>query len=106
MHSSRIVALLLVLGVSAAAPTAVRAERATAIEMERVCENWLAYMVYERGSWAGDLHPAVLSTSELYDGDVLLARVYSIEPRGYIVVPVLKELPPVKAYSDESNLDI
>jgi len=106
MRSSRMILLLLLLGASAAAPTAVHGERATAVEMERVSENWLAYMVYERGSWAGDRHPAIVSVSALYDGDLLLARVYSIEPRGYIVVPVLKELPPVKAYSDESNLDV
>jgi hypothetical protein len=34
-----------------------------------------------------------------------LGRVFEISPGGHVVVPALKELPPVKAYSETSRLD-
>ncbi len=81
------------------------AERATSVEMELVCRNWLAYMVYERGAWAGDLNPTISGVQEIKGEGIVLAHCFAISPRGYVVVPVLKELPPVKAYSDVSSLD-
>jgi len=81
------------------------AERATPEEMERVCRNWVEYMVYEKGSWAGSDQPEILEVRELVKDGILLARCYSISPKGCIVVPVLKELPPIKAHSDECDLD-
>lgn len=83
-----------------------RAELASSEEMAQVGENWLAYMVHQTGSWAGESSPIVERVVEMVEGDVLVARVYHINPRGYIVVPVLKDLPPVKAFSDESNIDV
>jgi len=82
------------------------AERATSLEAERVCENWITHIVSEKGSWAGSLNPHVRSVQELTYGDTLLARVYSIDPAGYVVVPVLKELPPIKASSERHDLDV
>ena len=81
------------------------AELATDQEMEQVCQNMLTETVALRGSWAGDLSPKITGVNEIRMGDTLLARYYSISPRGFVLVPVLKEMMPVKAYSDESNLD-
>jgi len=83
-----------------------RAERATQEEMELVCQNWLSYMVYQRGTWAGDTHPQIVDVDEIVEKDTLLAHCFSISPRGIVVVPVLKELPPIKAYSEEYGLDV
>ncbi|HUU83000.1 MAG TPA: C10 family peptidase [Phycisphaerae bacterium] len=85
---------------------AARAERATDQEMERVCRNWLSFMVDQRGSWAGRRDPEIVGVQDLVSGDMLLARCFSIAPRGCVVVPVLRELPPVKAYSEDSDLDV
>ena len=82
-----------------------KAELATPQEMEQVCQNWLTQMTHERGAWAGTADPEITQADEIRSDGVLLARYYSISPRGFVVVPVLKEMMPVKAYSDESILD-
>ena len=84
----------------------VKAELATVDEMQQVCQNWVTEMVNIRGNWAGETNPEIIAMNEVYSGDTLIARYYSISPRGFVVVPVLKEMMPVKVYSDESNLDI
>ena len=83
----------------------VQAERATQTEMELVCQNWLSYMVYQKGTWAGETHPQIMKVDEITEGDTLLARCFSIAPHGFVAVPILKELPPIMAYSDEYPLD-
>jgi hypothetical protein len=85
---------------------ALYAELASPTEMDRVGQNWLNLIVYHKGVWAAAETPQITNVQEMIVNDTLLARVYSIEPRGYIVVPALKELPPVKAYSDASDLDV
>ncbi len=98
-----LVLLLLVCFFSA---SQVQAERATPGEMERVCQNWLTHMVSEKGAWAGEIDPQITDVREIVENDTVLARCFSIAPSGYVVVPVLKELPPVKASSEECNLDV
>ena len=83
-----------------------RAELATQAEAERVCRNWVSYMTIQEGDWAGSGTPEVTEMRELYAGDTLLARCYSIAPQGHVVVPVLKQLPPVQLYSEESGFDV
>jgi len=84
---------------------AAKAELATAEEMTQVCSNWLIQMVHEKGTWAGETNPQIVGANEIRSGDTLLARYYDISPMGFVVVPVLKEMTPIKAYSDESVLD-
>ncbi len=83
-----------------------RAETASADEMTQVCENWLSYTVTQTGDWAGVQNPQIDNVRDIIVDDTLVGRFYSIRPTGYVVVPVLKELAPVKAYSDENSLDI
>ncbi|MCK4548171.1 MAG: C10 family peptidase [Candidatus Eisenbacteria sp.] len=104
MRHPILLAVVVVMSLLMVAP-ALRAEVATEVEMERVCENWLQFMVDQREMWAGDPHPRISAVSNLYDGNQLLARVYSVYPQGYVVVPILKELPPVKTYSETSEFD-
>lgn len=87
-------------------PLPAIAETATEAEMEAVCQNWLSYMVHQKGSWAGETEPAITGVQEVVVDDQLLARSYSIAPSGHIVVPTLKELPPIKAYSEEYDIDV
>jgi PKD repeat protein len=105
--SSRLVPLLLmILSLSFFFACEARAERATQAEMERVCQNWLAYTVSQKGAWAGVTSPQIVDVRELVEGDTVLARCFSIAPKGYVVVPVLKELPPIKASSEVCSLDV
>jgi len=98
---SAIIALALL-----AAPQLAWGERATEMEAERVCQGWLAHIVGSAGHWAGSADPQIREVRELRSGDVLLAYCFMIAPRGHVVVPVLKELPPVKAYSEAGDLDV
>ncbi len=77
---------------------------ATPAEMRQVCDNWLTQVTYERGDWAGSQNPVIIGSHDITVGDTVLARWYDISPRGYVLVAALKEMTPVKAYSDESNL--
>lgn len=85
--------------------SAVRADVATADEMNQVCDNWLSLIVHDKGEWAGSKTPMIASVQPMVVDGELVANVYWIEPGGYVVVPVLKALPPVKASSDECRLD-
>jgi hypothetical protein len=82
------------------------AERASVQEMNWVANNWLTYVVNQQGSWEQSTNPIISSVDDLTLGDTLLAKVYSILPSGYIVVPVMKELAPVKVYSLDSKLNV
>jgi len=73
---------------------------------DNVCANWLTLSVNRNGNWAGTTAPSITGMTIFRSGDMTLARVYDIEPSGYVVVPVLKELPPVKVYSEDSEFDV
>ncbi len=106
MRTTTILAVVLSLCfVMHAAPRA-SADAATLDQMETVCQNWLTLMVYQHGAWAGDTTPTVRGLDDIVVDGRLVGRCFHIAPRGYVVVPALMELPPVKAYSDTSNLDV
>ena len=86
----------------------LRGELPTEKEMTLVCQNWLNLVVHEQGELGWELLIRQLpgKRRRIVSGERLLARCYIIEPRGYIVVPNLKELSPVKAYSDECDWDL
>ena len=106
-ESRRVVVCLsaLLILIIVAAP-ALQARIATADEMETVCRNWVSYIVTERGKWAESPVPEFGETRMLTKDGQLLAHCFAIKPIGYVVVPILKELPPIKAYSTESDLDV
>ncbi len=83
----------------------VMAEVATIDEAQLVCHNWLTYTVFQKGSWAGSDDPKIVSSQEIKANDTVLAWYFEIDPAGYVVVPVLKDLPAIKACSQESRLD-
>ncbi len=99
-------AAALILAMCAGTSSQVRAETATPSEMEVVCRNWLSYMVNQQGHWGGATDPKIVGVDEIVADDQVVARCFSIAPRGHVVVPVLQELPPVKAYSDECSLNV
>jgi hypothetical protein len=82
------------------------AERATPTEMRQAAENWMTYIVSQKGSWAGSTQPLIVSVQDIVVDGTLLGRCYSVSPIGNIVVPVLKELPAVMSWSDDCNLDV
>ena len=73
--------------------------------MVLVGQNWATQIVHATGDWAGESQPEIAAVRDITVNDTLLAHVFRISPVGYIVVPVLKELPPVKAYSEVSGFN-
>ena len=82
------------------------AELANSDEMDMVCRNWVNHIVEQTGDWAGATRPEIIETRDIYEDGMLLGRYYALSSGGNIIVPVLKEMPPVKAYSEEYYLDI
>ncbi|UCD94167.1 MAG: hypothetical protein JSU69_10445, partial [Candidatus Zixiibacteriota bacterium] len=81
-------------------------ELASDVEMDQVCRNRLAEFIHNEGSWAGSTDPRALDFQEISNNGLVMARCYAISPEGFIVVPVLKELPPVKAFSESHGLEL
>jgi hypothetical protein len=82
------------------------AELASKSEADNVAANWVTYIVGERGTWAGVSDPRIGDSQEIIVSDTLLGWYFSVEPRGHVIVPALMELPPVKLYSDEYDLNM
>jgi len=81
-------------------------ETATKEEMTRVSRNWLSLMISQEGEWSKSRSPFLGEIQDIVVNDTLLGRYFVVEPNGYIVVPSLKELAPIKAYSEDSRLDL
>jgi hypothetical protein len=87
-------------------PHSVCATRATASDAEHIAQNWLSFVTHETGDWAGSPHPRITGSDVLTSAtDTPLAYAFAVSPDGFVVVPVLKELPPVKLYSEEGSFD-
>jgi PKD repeat protein len=84
----------------------VSAELADKQQMDNVAVNWVLSHTASFGQWAEATDPQITGMDPLYHNDTLVGHCYHIAPAGYVVVPVLMELPPVKLYSDVSNLDV
>jgi Peptidase C10 family/FlgD Ig-like domain len=82
-----------------------RATIARQAEAETVCRSWLTEHVSFSGNWAGSTNPGIAGVDSLCSGGITLAWCFNIHPRGYVVVPVLKELPPIKAFSTACEFD-
>jgi len=87
-------------------PSSVMAKKASVDEMDNVCQNWLDRIVMEKGQWAGSDNPTIERIDEILINDTVLARCYQISPDGYVIVPVLRDMTPVKVYSEEGRYDI
>ena len=81
------------------------ARLATAPEMEQVAQNWLTQRVALHGSWSSSTTPNIRQIEPLIHNNVLLGHIYHIAPGGFVVVPILKEMTPIKAYSDQYDLN-
>ncbi|MFH2055078.1 MAG: C10 family peptidase [bacterium] len=84
----------------------VQAEQATAVESEHVAANWIDFSLERDGNWAGSLDPEIVAEIPLTTADgQLVARVYTVSPRGFVLVPVLKEMAPIKVWSSTSDFN-
>jgi len=71
----------------------------------RVANNWITFIINNKGHWGGSPDAMVAEIQELKRDKRILGYFCRIEPKGYIVVSLLKELSPVTDFSYDSNLD-
>ncbi|MCP4143779.1 MAG: hypothetical protein GY752_00690 [bacterium] len=72
----------------------------TAVDARAICLNWLDSVVISQGSWAGSDSPVINSHSKLITENLLVGYKFDIEPSGYVIVPSITELAPVKSWSE------
>jgi len=99
----RALMILLALGVTASTASATLA---TESEASFVATNWVYETSARTGGWAGAERATVEGRREISTGDTVLGWYWEVEPSGYIIVPALKEMPPVKMYSEQHGFDI
>lgn len=85
--------------------TSASANLTTSEEAARVAESWLKLIVEGRGSWGKVIDPRVIGVVPLEKGGRLVGHLAEIDPEGWVVVPLHRELAPVKAYSESGRLD-
>jgi hypothetical protein len=100
----RLFVVAVIASVVATAPP-VLARLATLEEAQTVAENWVSGITAIKGEWAGVTTPVVGDARPLeYEGRAV-GYFCPVEPLGFVAVPLLRGLAPVRAYSDEGNLD-
>ncbi|RLB09035.1 MAG: hypothetical protein DRG59_03495 [Deltaproteobacteria bacterium] len=75
------------------------AETATMEEARVIATNWISEIVSSRGKWGESANAEVGSIEELRKGERTLGYLCHIKPSGYIIISLIKDLAPVKAYS-------
>ncbi len=65
-------------------------------DYQTVAENFLTYLKSDK---------KIIHTEQLKEGDLITGYVMELEKSGYILIPAEKTLPPIKAYSLNSNFD-
>jgi PKD repeat protein len=83
-----------------------QSETASIDEASQVCRNWLSSIVTIKGGWAGSSDPQISFSGQIVVNDTAIGYYFAINPSGYIVVPKIKEMVPVKLYSEDGSLDL
>jgi hypothetical protein len=71
----------------------------------QVAKNWVSYIVHRKGSWGGAIDASVLEVLEFQRNNRTIGYFCPVQPQGYVVISLLRELVPVKAYSTSGDLD-
>jgi len=96
---------LIMMAVALGSAVTVHAATATAEEVRLAAENYVAMILERDGSWGEYETARVVSIESLMRGDRQLGYLCSVEPVGYLVLGLYKDLTPVRIYSYRSNLD-
>jgi hypothetical protein len=86
-------------------PAVARAELATAEEARTVAESYVDLILAKDGRWGAAESARVLSVEPFTRGDRVLGYFCPVEPVGYLVLGLYKELAPIRAYSVRFDLD-
>ena len=74
-------------------------------EAINVANNWIALTLQKKGNWGGSDMAVIGEVQELKRGQRTLGYFCPVLPKGYIIISLRKELAPVKACSETSNIN-
>lgn len=83
----------------------VNAQVATMDEATQIAYNWVNMVIDKHGAWGKSETATVNPIQELTYNNRRIGYYCTVEPRGYIVISLRKELAAVKIYSDLDNLN-
>jgi len=83
----------------------VQGQPVTESEVRTVAGNWIKVIIARKGSWGDSNDARLAGISEFKRKGRTIGYFCKVEPMGYIIVSLRKELAPVKAYSDTGNLN-
>ena len=104
MRPSRNISLLAATTILASSAT-VWAEMITEQEALTIAENYISLTLCQDGDWGGAEGAEVAEIQEFQRDQRTLGYFCRVEPQGFLVVSLHRELAPVKAYSVWSDLD-
>jgi len=82
-----------------------RAELTCEQEALTIARNHVSFILVNEGNWNGAETAEVVSIQEFKRGDRTLGYFCQVQPQGYLVLSLHKELAPVRAYSTRCNLN-
>jgi len=82
----------------------VQAEMVMIDEARTVAKNWVTLVIQKKGDWGGSKTADVGEIKEFTRRGRNLGYFCTVKPRGFIIISFDKQLAPVKAYSDTSDL--
>ncbi len=83
----------------------VQGQMATWDEAFTVAVSWTERVIQNKGQWGDSDWAYVVDIQEFKRDERVIGYFCDVDPVGFIVVSLRKELAPIKAYSVESNLD-
>lgn len=82
----------------------VTAQVVTEEEALTVAKNWIYLIIQLRGDWGGSDYASVADIREFNYGEQTVGYFCQVRPKGFIILSSHKALPPVKAYSADSDM--
>lgn len=90
---------------AAALPGTSLAQMVVARDAEAAARAWVAMVLRDRGAWGGAEAASPGPAQALAHEGRQVGWLCPVQPHGFVAVPLRRELAPVKAYSEASNLD-
>jgi hypothetical protein len=81
------------------------AQPVTGDDARNVAQNWVTMTIRQQGNWGGSQTAQIGEIRQFKRGDRVIGYFCPVSPKGFLVISLRRELAPVKAYSDTSNLD-
>ena len=74
-------------------------------EALNMAKNWITQVVHRKGSWGGSPSPSVGSVQGFKRSGRLVGYYCQVDPHGYVIIPLVEGLAPIKTYSVSDDLD-